>query len=890
MQTSHQHMKEHSNFNSKGEKYSMGKARDGTLFRVPETHDMVRSLFDPLIKKSLSDYLIVASLILNGAVFYYTLHSQWQIPVFLFLYGFWRLGYNFGIGFLLYQQSHYEKLFTWFKSVETQKSIATSFMNSELKSKLTAAQLGEVPMEFKTWIVFRSLVSLILMNDFVTYVLLVLSCSSRAFDQETYLVVVRWGLGIILFVFNLVVKLDAHNVVKDYAWYWGDFFFRLHNNEELIFDGVFDLAPHPMYSIGYSGYYGFALMTQSYTVLFASIAGHLMQFLFLKYVEDPHISKIYGPGNIASESQIQVSKRDDLVFGGDGRPLVLGGVNFNPTRASDYFTVLLVVYSGIMPIFLPFSPAWNRAIAGYALVVKVVSSLVISGVLYNQSRFKSLSRRFITRALPFMRTVDPEHLYQIECSSFKSWCVLYNNLTLLTYSSLFALCVRDWMMGFSTNWLVLKVTLFSLLVLGQLAVNKQIISALGNFGWFYGDFFIGVVSPETKNLFQKVGCISNLSRSGVYHYLNNPERITSTLSVWATVLLFNQTKYWALAIIWTAFNLINLNLIEKPHMIKLYGEQNVKDYSAGIERSINQLFLPQSVQRYLLCLNNSVEKLISDTSRIVDDFMVAQHEKRSKLSVPTDKVVRRGSGGVFDRSGHEIPLGIESHHLLNLEAPQNDNSVKYFNFGDPITVKWKAPSSEKTAKAWIGLYKITNSGSSRSITKVSSQGHWCGVNSASDYETVFPSEHCRAIVSEYKNGRSEGGEVVFSNKLLYWESGAYEFRMHHNQGHHVVMISEPFEIRYPAIEIPDEPTDSFSQQVFDAIVKRVFPEVESYSSPWQHVLLAKDNSRRLDLMKQTLSRSLGIKVGRPLIVHEHNCADFTKKLVSIKNLLDSVAQ
>ncbi|GMG28546.1 unnamed protein product [[Candida] boidinii] len=140
------------------------------------------------------------------------------------------------------------------------------------------------------------------MNDFTTYILLVLACSKNSFDQSLPLIFLRWSLGIGLFIFNLIVKLDAHKIVKDYAWYWGDFFFRLHNNEELIFDGVFDLAPHPMYSIGYAGYYGFALMTKSYTVLMVSIIGHILQILFLNIVETPHIEKLYEL-QIISKSQ-----------------------------------------------------------------------------------------------------------------------------------------------------------------------------------------------------------------------------------------------------------------------------------------------------------------------------------------------------------------------------------------------------------------------------------------------------------------------------------------------------------------------------------------------------------------------------------------------------------
>ena len=138
--------------------------------------------------------------------------------------------------------------------------------------KRQAYDMTCMPNEFNVWILFRSLVDVILLNDVTAYALFSLSHVQGLGNYGVLLFVVRWCIGLLLLAFNAWVKLDAHRVVKDYAWYWGDCFFLCLQN--LKFDGVYEVAPDPMYSIGYIGYYGLSLLTGSYMVFFVSLAAH----------------------------------------------------------------------------------------------------------------------------------------------------------------------------------------------------------------------------------------------------------------------------------------------------------------------------------------------------------------------------------------------------------------------------------------------------------------------------------------------------------------------------------------------------------------------------------------------------------------------------------------
>ncbi|KAF8999874.1 phospholipid methyltransferase-domain-containing protein [Cyathus striatus] len=256
-----------------------GKTPGGEVFRVPTTHDVLTTLFDPRYPKSHLDLLNLGLLIF-----------------FFFYFAFWRGAYDAGLGWVLTKQSKKKWIVREVQRLgwldEKRCPGMRKWIRNQLQGKMGKDySFDDLPLEYNTWLLFRQAVDVILVNDFLAYCMFAFSCFRVPQGLSVTVHIMRWLGGIALIGFNLWVKTEAHNVVKDYGWYWGDVFFQRGN---LVFDGVFELAPHPMYSVGYAGYYGLSLIAGSYAVLFASLAAHAAQFAFLVFFENPHIARMYG--------------------------------------------------------------------------------------------------------------------------------------------------------------------------------------------------------------------------------------------------------------------------------------------------------------------------------------------------------------------------------------------------------------------------------------------------------------------------------------------------------------------------------------------------------------------------------------------------------------------
>jgi phosphatidylethanolamine N-methyltransferase len=175
---------------------------------------MVSQLLSPTQPKNLSDAAILA--VLASLIFtLYILPKSARIPVFAVIFLFWRAAYNAGIGWLLDGQSKHNRLVLWAKH--------SHIFEDPVKGT------NPYPTLYK-----------LLMCDFVAYCLFAIACFNRP-PESWLLFALRWTMGVALFAFNVIVKLDAHRVVKDFAWYWGDHWFLIDGN--LTFDGVFEMAP-----------------------------------------------------------------------------------------------------------------------------------------------------------------------------------------------------------------------------------------------------------------------------------------------------------------------------------------------------------------------------------------------------------------------------------------------------------------------------------------------------------------------------------------------------------------------------------------------------------------------------------------------------------------------
>jgi phosphatidylethanolamine N-methyltransferase len=658
-----------------------------------------------------------------------------------------------------------------------------------------------------------------------------------------------------------------------------------------------------MYSIGYAGYYGISMMAASYDVLFISILAHAAQFAFLAIVENPHIEKTYNPPPPRRRAESEVSTRSDGTNGEASStsprktltnpdapaPVhnMLGLKNFDPFRVPDYTTVLLVLYLGALAFVTPSTPGYQAAFVINAIVWRLWYSVGLGVILTKQSNEKRFTRHF----LKYGETLG---------EAWRQWKAMYHISMTLCHASFLAACWKmytfpeDWGYG----WVLLKHVVGLSLIALQMWTAASIYESLGEFGWFYGDFF-----------FDSTG---KLTYKSIYRYLNNPERILGTAGLWGMALITWSRSIFMLAVIGHVLTLAFISYVEQPHMQKIYGENLRKE--AGLTKFIKRS-LPQPVKG----LQQNVDKVLDSSKHRIDDLIEIA---RSRLSAGSSTVVI-DSSSLFKSSAARLTLsripkdlaGYDpKHYSITIEgtplvAPDEKFTgkesaearvpkhvkTKVFEYGAPIRVRWTAPANH-SKKDWVGLYMVTDN-RSREVTEVPTLGRWVPTNPG-EYDTTTD----EGIISWDKpvaNTSVDGtelvqGEMVFEGDKLWWTQGVFEFRYHHAGAHYVMSISEPFEVRLAKIddENADEPvTQATAEEALLPIVRNCLdrdPDIAPSTVEERFGAHVERDSKYAKRVVYAIHHMFGVEFAPAVVPADGNVRKLAWRICSAKEVLVSL--
>ena len=260
----------------------------------------------------------------------------------------WRMAYNLGIGLGLYHQSKSLALTRWMKELQKNPFSPTyQFVRDILVSAIGEKHVQDhkLPADYYVWILTRNLIAIVESNDILCFTLCALKYgiyiriygmnevdgTFRVNEESEGLLNTVWDLmGVLLITLSLWGRISAGRKAGEYAWYWGDFFF-IRTQSTRITDGIFELFPHPMYTVGYCWIYGCALLARSTTILLLAMVMHISQLLFLWIVEYPHVDKLYGSNDLQVPQAYKVANIFLLI-------------NFDIFRASDVNLALTAVF------------------------------------------------------------------------------------------------------------------------------------------------------------------------------------------------------------------------------------------------------------------------------------------------------------------------------------------------------------------------------------------------------------------------------------------------------------------------------------------------------------------------------------------------------------------